>query len=239
MFPARIVGFLLMLLPTQTSANSTANRCDVAALSVAADASIPPDVLLALTRVETGRNSDGKFDPWPWTVNMEGKGYWFETRAKAVDFVTRSYAAGARSFDVGCFQINHRWHGQAFSSFDQMFEPSFNADYAAKFLNSLYEEGGSWSWAAGDYHSRTTTLATKYRTRFDRILANLDTTPAGTEFPILVASNDINQPVRLSTWSPIQPIETNATPAKNGSLAGGLIARSGSPLMGAPVGALF
>lgn len=239
MIPARIVGILLLLFPTLTSAKSTANLCDVAAVSAAADASIPPDVLLALTRVETGRNSDGKLKPWPWTVNMEGKGYWFETRTKAVDFVTQSYEGGARSFDIGCFQINNHWHGQAFSSFDQMFEPSFNADYAAKFLNSLYEEDGSWSWAAGAYHSRTTTLAAKYRTRFDRILANLDTSPVDTEFPILLASYDINQPVRLSTWSPIQPIETNNTPAKNGSLAGGLIARSGSPLLGTPVGALF
>ncbi|MHA1128995.1 MAG: transglycosylase SLT domain-containing protein, partial [Alphaproteobacteria bacterium] len=175
----------------------------------------------------------------PWTVNMEGKGHWFETRTEAVDFVTQSYTAGARSFDVGCFQINHRWHGQAFTSFDQMFDPFDNATYAAKFMTSLYKEGGSWSWAAGAYHSRTVSLAAKYRTRFDRIIANLPESSADVDLPILVASNETTQPQRLSTWAPFQPIDMATVPVRNGSLAGGLIAQSGSPLLSAPNGALF
>jgi hypothetical protein len=239
MIPARIVGILLLLIPTVSIAKSEAELCDTAAATVARNAGIPSDVLLALTRVETGRNHGGKFAPWPWTVNMEGKGYWFDTRVEAVDFVTQSYAKGARSFDVGCFQINHRWHGNAFTSFNQMFEPLHNATYAAKFLTSLYQEGGSWSWAAGAYHSRTEGLAVKYRTRFDRIFANLKEQPSSVELPIVVASNDTEQQARLSTWSPFQPLETTPVPSINGSLAGGLIATSGTSLLIAPRGGLF
>ena len=239
MIPARIVGILLLLLPPMANARGEADYCNTAAITAANNAAMPPDVLLALTLVETGRNRSGSFDPWPWTVNMEGKGYWFGTRDEAVDFVAQSYATGARSFDIGCFQINHRWHGEAFTSFDQMFEPLDNATYAAQFMSSLYEEGGSWSWAAGAYHSRTVSLAAKYRTRFDRIIAALTDTPLEVDLPILVASNETAQPQRLSTWAPFQPIDMAAVPVRNGSLAGGLVAQSGSSLLSAPNGALF
>ena len=239
MILARIVGILLLLLPPMAHASGEAHLCNAAAITAANSAAMPPDVLLALTLVETGRSRNGAFQPWPWTVNMEGKGYWFDTRAEAVDFVTQSYAKGARSFDIGCFQINHRWHGQAFVSFNQMFDPSANADYAAKFMTSLYNEGGSWSWAAGAYHSRTTALSAKYRTRFDRIFANLADTPVDADLPIIVASNDTPSRIRLSTWGPFQPIDMAAVPVRNGSLAGGLVSQSRPALLSAPSAALF
>jgi len=239
MIPARIVGILLLLLPTTAPAKGEAGYCNAAAIAAANNTAMPPDVLLALTLVETGRNRDGLFKPWPWTVNMEGKGYWFDTRDEAVEFVTKSYATGARSFDIGCFQINHRWHGDAFTSFEQMFEPLDNAAYAAKFMTSLYKEGGSWSWAAGAYHSRTTALASKYRTRFNRIIATLTDAPLQVDLPILVAANETGQTPRLSTWAPFQPIGSPAVPVRNGSLAGGLLTQSGSSLLSTPNGALF
>ncbi|MHA1129092.1 MAG: lytic transglycosylase domain-containing protein, partial [Alphaproteobacteria bacterium] len=91
MIPARIVGILLLLLPSLAIAKGEAGLCNAAAVTAANNGAMPPDVLLALTLVETGRNKGGAFLPWPWTVNMEGKGHWFETRTEAVDFVTQSY----------------------------------------------------------------------------------------------------------------------------------------------------
>ncbi len=144
----------------------------LAAADAAADAhGVPRAVLRALTRAETGRPRDGRLEPWPWTVNMEGKGAWFETRAEAEAHVAREQARGARSFDVGCFQINHRWHGEAFASVHAMFDPRANADYAARFMAELHAETGDWGRAAGFYHSRTPEFFTRYRTRFERILA--------------------------------------------------------------------
>ena len=51
---------------------------------------------------------------WPWAINREGKGYWFESREEALAFAKASLAEGRTSFDVGCVQINYRWHGHAF-----------------------------------------------------------------------------------------------------------------------------
>ncbi len=97
--------------------------CDHAAQTVARDSNIPISVMRAITRTETGRSRNGAVEPWPWTVNMEGTGVWFETREEARAYVLRHFDRGARSFDVGCFQINYRWHGHAFTSIDQMFDP--------------------------------------------------------------------------------------------------------------------
>lgn len=147
--------------------------CDQAAVRISQESGVPLDVLRSISLTETGRRKDGAFRPWPWTVNMEGAGKWFDTRDEAQAYVDRHFARGARSFDVGCFQINYRWHGRAFSSVEEMFDPLANARYAARFLTELYDEFGDWSRAAGAYHSRTPALARKYAARFDRIRARL------------------------------------------------------------------
>ena len=145
--------------------------CVTAARDAAANSDVPFSVLLAITQTETGRAQNGATRPWPWTVNMEGEGHWFDSSDAALAYVFENYNRGARSFDVGCFQINFRWHGENFSSVEQMFDPAANAAYAARFLTSLYRESGDWSAAAGAFHSRTEVHATRYRTTFDQLRA--------------------------------------------------------------------
>lgn len=185
--------------------------CEQAAAQAAAESGVPLDVLRAITLSETGRKRNNRFRPWPWTVNMEGAGKWFDSRAEAERFVDKHFQRGARSFDVGCFQINYRWHGKAFSSPKALFEPLDNARYAAKYLGELFEEFGDWKRAAGAYHSRTPKFATRYAARFERIRANLDpaTDPSGP-----IKSNQIASP--RANKSPLL-VYTTAQPAK-GSL---------------------
>ncbi len=94
---ASILGVLAPVMATAQS-----DLCDRAAQQAANKTGVPMDVLYALTRTETGRRFKGKLQPWPWTVNMQGKGYWFATKSEALTFVTLHHDAGARSFDVGC-----------------------------------------------------------------------------------------------------------------------------------------
>lgn len=167
-----ILGLMLFVLIVFAALPATAgatNVCDRAAQRVASESGVPLSVLWSITRTETGRNRGGQLQPWPWTVNMEGEGHWFETEDAARAYVFKHFKRGARSFDVGCFQINYKWHGTAFRSIDQMFDPLENARYAAAFLQRLYEETGDWSKAAGAYHSRTPEYSNRYRARFDRI----------------------------------------------------------------------
>ncbi|MCC6716407.1 MAG: lytic transglycosylase domain-containing protein [Acetobacteraceae bacterium] len=157
-----------------------------AAISAAERAhGIPAGLLLAIGLVESGRTdpATGQRHPWPWAVNAEGRGALFDTREGALAFVRQSEAAGTRSIDIGCMQVNRVHHPDAFASLEQGFDPAANADYAARFLRQLKEGpgGGDWMKAAGFYHSQTPERAEPYRARVQAALGGL---PQAARLPV-------------------------------------------------------
>ena len=169
-WPIALAIFLLNTLPLAAARNV----CDAAAERASSETGVPAEVLRTVTRVETGRPRDGQVQPWPWAINVAGAGHWFDHEDEALAFAFRQVKSGARNFDVGCFQINYRWHGEAFVSIEDMFDPYRNALYAARFLAELHGEFGNWEAAAGAYHSRTKKFADRYKARFRQIFAELD-----------------------------------------------------------------
>ncbi|MEM6661271.1 MAG: lytic transglycosylase domain-containing protein [Pseudomonadota bacterium] len=157
---------LALLWPASAFAGVEAQNmalCRNAALAAADKHGVPRAVMLAISLVETRTRRGGVSGPWPWTVNVAGKGAWFDSRAAALLHAQRALAGGQKSFDVGCFQLNYRWHGHHFTSIDQMFEPGISGDYAARFVKSLHGETGDWIKASGLYHSRTAVHSKRYR----------------------------------------------------------------------------
>jgi hypothetical protein len=128
---------------------------------------IPPLLLAAIGKVESGRRDPGNgvVAPWPWTINAEGQGSFYDTKAQAIAAVRALQARGVQSIDVGCMQINLMHHPNAFASLDQAFDPSANATYAAHFLNDLHGQSNDWLRAAGQYHSSTPELGAAYQTQ--------------------------------------------------------------------------
>ncbi|MGX9855032.1 lytic transglycosylase domain-containing protein [Limimaricola variabilis] len=116
---------------------------------------IPGNLLLAIGIQEAGVTRGGHLTIWPWAVNAAGEGRLFDNRDQALAWIAARRAAGIDSIDVGCMQINLRWHPDAFDGVAQGFDPARNVEYAARFLRGLYEEFGDWTAAAGAYHSRT------------------------------------------------------------------------------------
>ena len=84
---------------------------------------IKEHLLTTITNVETGRWNEKHQQKlaWPWTINAQGKGYFFETKAEAVREVKRLQNAGVKSIDVGCMQINLAYHPDAFNSIECFF----------------------------------------------------------------------------------------------------------------------
>ncbi|MGF1445889.1 MAG: lytic transglycosylase domain-containing protein [Pikeienuella sp.] len=147
--------------------------CERAADRAAAEHGVPRDLMRAIALAETGTTRRGRYGPWPWTLNIAGEGRWFDSRAEARAVAEAAIAAGRRSTDIGCFQINWRWHGDGFRSIDAMLDPTTSADYAARFLKRLRGEAGDWVTAAGWYHSRTPAHAERYRGAVARALARI------------------------------------------------------------------
>ncbi|WBU53361.1 hypothetical protein [Paracoccus sp. SCSIO 75233] len=155
------------------SGDEAAALCEWASQTAAAEAGVPADILGALTLTETGRRRDGVVRPWAWSVNAEGNGSWFDDPGAAMAFAEARVTEGRLNVDIGCFQLNYRWHGMHFASVAEMFDPLNNARYAARFISDLYQESGDWRIAAGMFHSRTPKYATRYLTRFDELRASL------------------------------------------------------------------
>lgn len=179
MTKTRLVPLLMLALVCTLAVPAAARPeiCEDAARTAAREAGIPADVLLAVALTETGRRIDGRLRPWPWAANADGRSHWFATRDEALAFAQARLDQGRPSFDLGCFQINWRWHGDTLASPAVLLDPVAAARYAAGFLARLRAEFGTWEAAAGAYLSRTPALAQRYRARFVAILATLRGAP--------------------------------------------------------------
>ena len=160
---------LILILPVATLASpppSPSALCEAAIVGAERSVRLPLRLLGAIAEVESGRPDDaGNVRPWPWTINAEGRGQFFASKRDAIDAVRMLQAQGARSIDVGCMQVNLMYHPNAFASLDAAFDPTDNALYAARFLNTLYGISGSWVQAAAAYHSQTPAIGAGYEQR--------------------------------------------------------------------------
>jgi hypothetical protein len=147
--------------------------CRAAAAAVEREAGLPPRLLAAIARVESGRRdpTSGAFHPWPWTINAEGRGSFYPSKAAAIAALREMQAQGIRSMDVGCMQINLRHHPRAFASLEEAFDPLANVRYAARFLTELQATRNDWMRSAAHYHSQTPEFAEAYRARIVSALA--------------------------------------------------------------------
>jgi Transglycosylase SLT domain len=190
--------FLLALIlappgsTARASSDTPAALCVKAARSAAEQTAVPYDALLAIAVVETGRD----LQPWPWTVNLGGDGHWLNSADEAAEVVQTALDGGLTNIDIGCFQLNYRWHASAFASLEEMLDPDRNALYAAAYLAELHSRTGDWSKAAAAYHSATPDHAGRYLARYEETMADLsaagmDEPLAGTGrsngFPLLIA----------------------------------------------------
>lgn len=183
----------LLLSPELPARDDPAGLCLSAAAKAADRTGVPYDVLIAVSTVETGRNNR----PWPWTVNFGGDGHWFDSAEEAEVSVAEAVDRGVTNVDLGCFQLNYRWHAEGFASISDMLDPEQNATYAAEYLASHFAETGDWALAAAAYHSATPEYATTYQSKFEAVYADLGSgdledrpqVPRTNGFPLLVVGS--------------------------------------------------
>jgi hypothetical protein len=150
------------LLPASIPAPSA--LCRAAILQAERVGHIPDRLMDAIAVVESGRRDpvSGAVYPWPWTINAEGVGHWYDSKAEAIQAVEALQARGVRSIDVGCMQVNLMHHPDAFTTLDQAFDPVANANFGARFLRELFAQTYAWPLAAAAYHSQTPDLGAEY-----------------------------------------------------------------------------
>ncbi len=150
MLRALALSVALLLLPGLAAAQD----CARLAAEAGAEAGLPDGLLPAISLVEAGRGTgNGGIAPWPWTLNQGGKGMYFDTREEALAYLKQAVTEGVTNIDVGCMQLNWKWHSAGFATPEDMIDPARNTRYAARFMVELYNRLGSWDVAAAAYHS--------------------------------------------------------------------------------------
>ena len=147
----------------QQPAPSPAAQCRAAIGMAERMSGVPDRLMQSIGIMESGRRDEtGVMSAYPWTINAEGAGSYYATKAEAIAAVNALRARGVRSIDVGCMQVNLMHHASAFTSLEEVFDPAANAAYAAKFLLRLLTQTGSWPGATAGYHSLTPEIGGDY-----------------------------------------------------------------------------
>lgn len=195
---------------------ASGNICTAAARNAALQTGVPENLLVAITITETRQSGSA----WPWSINRSGEGNWYPDRP-AAEVAARSFVDAGDSIDVGCFQLNTRWHGHAFASVEAMLDPDANALHAAGFLRDLYAETGGWAAAVAAYHSRDPDRGEAYLLRVGEVLASLSSG----------LPNAMIDPTPVSRANGF-PLLSGGLPGASGSIVPRLA--GGIPLVGAP-----
>jgi soluble lytic murein transglycosylase-like protein len=162
-----LAGMLLIAPADAAEPKRDALACRAAIAAAEPGSGIPPGLLLAIALIESGQPDPrtGRVEPWPWAYNTEGDGHAPPNRAAALAEVSALRQSGVQSIDIGCMQINLKYHPQAFASLEQGFEPAANIRYAIRFLRELYARTGNWSDAIAQYHSGEPARGSAYQRR--------------------------------------------------------------------------
>ena len=158
-------------VPAAAKPQNPADLCIGAVAKQEAAHGIPRHLLRAISIAESGRwlRSRKATLAWPWTVTSGGKGTYYKSKSAAIRAVRKLQRRGVRNIDIGCMQVNLRYHPKAFKSLGQAFDPQTNAAYAASFLRKLRDDKRSWSQAVKRYHSATRSLNRPYYAKVYKI----------------------------------------------------------------------
>lgn len=162
---------LFVLLGLVCSAKSWCGEAVPAAYRFFAEqGSIPHSLFYAIALTESGKQikPKGVYRPWPWTLNIAGRGYYFDSRLAAWRALTNSLRAGEQSIDIGLMQINWHYHHERLGSPWQALEPFHNLRVGARILQTCYATRKDWWASVGCYHSPSNPQrAEQYRRRVE------------------------------------------------------------------------
>jgi hypothetical protein len=151
----KLFFILIIFSPINVFASVKTNLvCEKIIKNIESLTDIPEGLLLGIGKTEAGRIIDKKeLRVWPWTVNHAGKSLFFDNKKQMKNYVLKHLTKGDNNLDVGCMQVNLKWHKHNFKKVNDMISPEPNISYAASFLVQLKNKYGNWNEAIKNYHS--------------------------------------------------------------------------------------
>lgn len=142
---------------------------------VARQAGVPATVLYAMALQESGISIRKRRLPWPWTLNIAGKGRYFATRGEACQaLLSARQHTSAKRIDVGLMQLNLGYQQRHYRQPCDLLDPTRNLTVAASILRQHQRPGENWMPAIGRYHRPAGGLpAARYRRSVSKHLNQL------------------------------------------------------------------
>jgi soluble lytic murein transglycosylase-like protein len=151
------ISFLILLFPLSSKAVNIPPYYK----AVAEYYEVPGNLFYAIALQESRYKKVQR--PWPWTLNVCGKGLYFDSKEKA-SIALKVAIDNKCSVDIGIFQIHWQSHSARFSSPFEALEPIKNMQVGAQILREQYKITNDWFLATGRYHSPgNKRLASNYR----------------------------------------------------------------------------
>ena len=146
------IVFTLLLFKTSL-AKPQQSECEAIIKKIESLTDIPTGLLLGIGKAESGRIKNDEIVIWPWTINHAGKSLFFDNKNQMKKYISKHVKEGDNNLDVGCMQINLKWHKHNFKDIKDMIAIEPNVSYAASFLIQLKSKYGTWEKAIKHYHS--------------------------------------------------------------------------------------
>lgn len=124
--------------------------CPTLISQVEARRNIPRGLLMAIAMTESGNNGA----PSPYAMNIAGRSYFASSGQEMANVISANWQRGVTSIDVGCMQINLKYHGMKFARLTDLLNSPTNVEYGAGYLIALATEAGSWKDAVMSYHNK-------------------------------------------------------------------------------------
>lgn len=136
--------------------------------AIASEQGLPATLLYAVAMTESGQShlSRSHWRPWPWTLNIKGRGHYFVSRQAAWRALLDALAEEDPSVDIGLMQVNWRYHRRDLGSPWQALEPYHNLRVGAAILKRCHTPNIDWWDSVGCYHApNDPARAQRYRER--------------------------------------------------------------------------
>lgn len=130
---------------------------------IARQQGVDPYILYAIAVLESGKTwSDGIVRPWPWTLNVNGRGVYLNSKEEAVEVYFREKKK-QKNIDVGICQVSSLYHEDKVTSLIHLMDYTTNIEVAAKILKeALLSSPDDPVLGVGRYHSWKEERAREY-----------------------------------------------------------------------------
>jgi|TARA_R100001509_G_C4884907_1_gene221769 hypothetical protein len=163
-----LLSFLLLLASLSSVANESTHEL---IKRICNTNDVDTSLIVKIITHESKSYFNSQAQPWPWTLNINGQGYYFDSYSEALAYAKKALESNPRRFGVGIGQIEWSYHKTRFKDISEALNPIKNLQAVRDILLEGRRVGISNSYELAAYYHRPKrdSIAFKYA---DKVFSN-------------------------------------------------------------------